>query len=321
MGAYTTEGARALAAAGPEVRYPRGMATWVARMVREAFRREMLSDRLRWWFAADGMTQWYALLARELGPLVGGRRDAERLLSGLLGPVFERRYDGLRGAAPGLPSRAVEPRAVGDAMGLLYRVSENAEMRWVLEPLGGGPVRWSEHARVERWLSPLSARARWEEVTCHLGEMLIALTEGLGPAVDRHHAVLGRVCFAAGERVGKRMKKAFDLPATPESAIEVLRMSEYVFRVNPEHHSGAGAPGEAYLEGNACPWYGAAGWNGGHCGIFGQFQSGISSVFDLRYQLTKTIPKHGGHTCRVDLRPLSEKPVALGRRPRREVSP
>ena len=44
-----------------------------------------------------------------------------------------------------------------------------------------------------------------------------------------------------------------------------------------------------------------------HCGIFGQFQSGISSVFGLRYQLTSTIPKHGGHTCRIDLRPLRKK--------------
>jgi hypothetical protein len=44
-----------------------------------------------------------------------------------------------------------------------------------------------------------------------------------------------------------------------------------------------------------------------HCGIFGQFQSGISSVFGLRYQLTQTIPKHGGSTCRIDLRPIKKK--------------
>jgi hypothetical protein len=30
-------------------------------------------------------------------------------------------------------------------------------------------------------------------------------------------------------------------------------------------------------EGNACPWYSRPGWNGAHCGIFGQFQSGVSS--------------------------------------------
>ena len=47
------------------------------------------------------------------------------------------------------------------------------------------------------------------------------------------------------------------------------------------------------------------GWQQVHCGIFGQFQSGISSVFGLRYQLTSTIPKHGGHTCRIDLRPIT----------------
>lgn len=59
-----------------------------------------------------------------------------------------------------------------------------------------------------------------------------------------------------------------------------------------------------FLEGTACPWYSRPGWNGGHCGIFGQFQSGISSVFGLRYHLTKTIPKHGGSTCRIDLKPI-----------------
>lgn len=34
-----------------------------------------------------------------------------------------------------------------------------------------------------------------------------------------------------------------------------------------------------------------------------QFQVGISSVLGLRNKLGKTIPKRGGHTCRVDLNP------------------
>jgi hypothetical protein len=42
-----------------------------------------------------------------------------------------------------------------------------------------------------------------------------------------------------------------------------------------------------------------------HCGIFGQFQSGVCSVFGLDYKLDRTIPKHGGTTCRVTMSPLS----------------
>jgi hypothetical protein len=80
-------------------------------------------------------------------------------------------------------------------------------------------------------------------------------------------------------------------------------MSEYVFRVNPEHWSGSdGTAG--FLEGSACLWWSRPGWNGAHCGIFGQFQSGIASAFGLRYHLSKTIPKHGGHTCRIDVKPI-----------------
>ena len=103
------------------------------------------------------------------------------------------------------------------------------------------------------------------------------------------------------------MKEAFrieDLPPDPPKvAMEILRMSEYVFRVNPEHWGESNGTA-GWLEGTACPWFTRPGWNGAHCGIFGQFQSGISSVFGLRYHLSKTIPKHGGHTCRIDVKPI-----------------
>ena len=39
----------------------------------------------------------------------------------------------------------------------------------------------------------------------------------------------------------------------------------------------------------------------------------LCSEFGLRYNLSQTIPKHGGSTCRVDLRPL---PAARLRRPK-----
>jgi hypothetical protein len=83
-------------------------------------------------------------------------------------------------------------------------------------------------------------------------------------------------------------------------------MSEYVFRVNPEHWGKSdSARRTGYLEGTACPWFTAPGWNGAHCGIFGQFQAGISAVYGLRYHLTTTIPKHGGTTCRIDVKPIT----------------
>jgi hypothetical protein len=112
-----------------------------------------------------------------------------------------------------------------------------------------------------------------------------------------------------GERFAERVKKTFDLgepESAPAAAIEVLRMSEYVFRVNPKHwHEADASSNTGFLEGTACPWFARPGWNGAHCGIFGQFQSGISSAFGLRDHLAQTIPKHGGTTCRVDLKPIS----------------
>ena len=94
-------------------------------------------------------------------------------------------------------------------------------------------------------------------------------------------------------------------------------MSEYVFRVNPEHWSESNGI-SGWLEGSACPWYSRPGWNGAHCGIFGQFQSGIASVFGLRYHLSKTIPKNGGKTCRIDVKPITL--VTLGRKPAAQAS-
>ena len=104
-------------------------------------------------------------------------------------------------------------------------------------------------------------------------------------------------------RYGERARDRWRLPQSPASAIEVLRVGEYVFRVNPEHTSEADET-RGMIEGSACPWYMRPGWHRMHCGIFGQFQAGVSSVFDLKYNLTKTIPRHGGDSCRVELVPL-----------------
>lgn len=279
------------------------MVPLLARAVREVFRRERFPERVLWWFAAEGMCEWYALLADELAPHLGGRDQSRRFLAEISAPLFARRHALLEARFASVPVPGAAPGNTGQLVGALYRSASNGDARWIVSACGGAPQSFAEHAAAERWLASMRPRDRWEEVTCHLGELLIALTERMPERVPRARGLLGDLCFAAGVRFGKKMKKAFALAGTPEDAIELLRMSEYVFRVNPEHwgaHDRQAHTG--WLEGTACPWYDAPGWNGAHCGIFGQFQSGIASVCGLRYHLTTTIPKHGGHTCRIDLR-------------------
>jgi hypothetical protein len=278
---------------------------WLARAIRAVYRREQIPVRLRWWFVADGMAQWFRLMRTQLDPHLGGDGPAGSLLAALHAPVLERGYDRMRAAHRTLPDRAATPRAVGLVMGTLYRVTSNPQTMWLFEPLGGGPVSFADHVRAERWLGGVPLEARWAELTNHLGEMLIALTEGLPAHIPRAPAILGDICFAAGTRVGRKMRKAFELPSTAAAGLEVLRMTEYLFRVQPEHWIRTDPCARTgFIAGNGCPWYTAPGFNVVHCGIFGQFQAGMVSVFGLRYTLTRTIPKDGGHTCRIDVRPI-----------------
>ncbi len=273
--------------------------------MREAMRREVLPKTLLHALAADGLSSYYRMFRAGLAPHVGGPRAAEALLSRTTARAWRRRYELLRAAHPGLPSTEREPRAIGLVMGALSLTALRPRGAFVFAEVGGAPSSWLDHARALRWIAPMSAGQRWEELTTHLGETLIALTEELPKTLKGANAILGRVCFEGGARYAATMKRALGLPDHPDSAIEVLRMGEYVFRVNPEHwHATDGAKMTGYLEGTACPWWTAPGWGGMHCGIFGQYQSGIASVFGMKYHLTQTIPKHGGHTCRVDLRPL-----------------
>jgi hypothetical protein len=286
--------------------------------MREAYRREIIPERVLWWLAAAGMRDWYRVLGKRLAPHLasGDPEDTRALLSRLSVKMFERRWDalsesprsGIRARALGsLPDRSRDPRAVALLMSSLYRAAGDRKAAWIFEALGGPAKTSSERARARLLLSSLDVRARWYEVATHLGELLVVLTEDLPAHLPHARKILGDVCFDAGARYAARVKTAFGIPDHPDdppsAAMEILRMSEYVFRVNPEHW--AESDGSAgWLEGTACPWYSRPGWNGAHCGIFGQFQSGIASVFGLRYHLSKTIPKHGGHTCRIDVKPI-----------------
>lgn len=290
------------------------MAPLLGRAIREIYRRELIPARARWWLAAAGMRDWYRTLGRDLRPHLGDR--ARPLLAELSVRLFERRWDVLREAHPSLPDRARDRRALAIFMGALYRVEHAPRASWIFGGLGGparGPV---ELGRAALMLHALPAEARWEEVTTHLGEMLIVLTEDLPPHLPHARKVLADICFASGARFAKHTRRALGLrdgeASAPALAIEVLRMSEYVFRVNPEHRSHAGADGTGWLEGNACPWFTRPGWHAAHCGIFGQFQSGIASEFGLRYNLDRTIPKHGGDVCKIDLKPITLRRSATG---------
>lgn len=293
--------------------------TLLARTVREVFRRERIPTRLLWWFAAEGMAEWMDLLRRDLAPHLGGTAAAEALLAEAAVPLFQRRHDVLHARFRGVPRRADDAagrRETALLLGGLWRIARKPEVRWAFLPLGGAPATFAEHLRAEALMDDLSLHDRWVEVTHHLGELLVALTDHLPARLPRARPILGDLCFAAGERFGRKMRHAFAMDESPAHALELLRMSEYVFRVNPDHWGGADRD-TGWLEGTACPWYSSPGWNGAHCGIFGQFQSGISAAFGLRYHLTTTIPKAGGHTCRIDVRPRAPLPAAALRRERR----
>lgn len=269
------------------------------RLLRAVFRREVLPERVLWWLAADAMLRTYRMFARGLTEPLGGRGAAEQALAQATAPMLRARYDLLREEGHPLPDPDAAPQAVPDLMAALYRLHRQPRAAWILggagsSSAGGRPLRG------------LSIRRRWDEVATHLGEALVAWTQRLPDAgLRRTNAVLGRICHESGLHYGARTKAALRLPETPEAAIEVLRMGEYIFQVNPEHWQETDGR-SGYLEGNACPWYSRPGWEALHCGVFGQFQSGISEAFGLRYHLTETIPRHGGGTCRVDLVPIGE---------------
>lgn len=279
--------------------------------MREVYRRELLPAALLWPQAAVGVHDWARGIAKELEPHLGDR--ARPAIARLMGTLYRRRYDVLRERYRWLPER--DDAAVADLFAALTLLSKRN--RWLFGDLGGAPKARGK-ARGAAWVLRLSAKERWVECATHLGELLIALTEQLPKELPRAQGIVASICFAMGERYAKRIHRAFGLPSLEEGAdpvelaIEILRVGEYVFHVNPDHWSGNDrATHEGYLEGDACLWWSRPGWTRGHCGIFGQFQAGVCSVFGLRYALDRTIPKHGGDTCRVTLTPLKRSREGL----------
>ena len=252
--------------------------------------------------AAAGLRDWFRFVGRELEPHFDG--DARAVMAELVAETWRRRYEDARKTWHWLP--LAEERAVSRWAAGLYRVHPRSRGMWLWDGVGGPPTRAGDWLAALRAVAPATADERWRELTVHLGEWLIVLTEELPARLPRANAVLGDICFRAGVRYADAVCRLMAIERggiRPDEAIEVLRMGEYLFRVNPEHQSGVEGEG-GYIVGDACPWHPRPGWGRMHCGIFGQFQSGIASVFGLRYNLTHTIPKHGGDICRIDLKPV-----------------
>jgi hypothetical protein len=271
---------------------------WWAAPIREAYRREVIPAELRWWLTAGAMRDWLRLLSSKLRP---HHDDARALTARIAAEMFRRRWAVLSEARPDLTEKDL-----GRFMAGLYQIWQQPRAGWIFAEVGGAPASLREHVEALRLARRLDAEARWRETTVHLGELLIVFTEVVPAELPRARQILAQICFDLGVAYGGRACAlfGFDPQRDPAArAIEVLRMSEYLFRVNPRHLVGAeGSHG--YIEGDACPWYSRPGWEPGHCGIFGQFQNGVSSVFGLKYRLTRTIPRHGGDVCRVELTPL-----------------
>ncbi len=272
------------------------------RAAREVYQRELLPTRLLWWMCADGMLVWIRAVERRLREPLGARSKA--VVAAAVADMSMRRARLL----------ALPQDAVGPFMLSLYRAHHEPRVRWMFSQLEGvhTPLaRLRGAARLRR----LSTRQRWDEVATHLGELLIVLTDRLPTELPNARKVLGDLCFDAGVTYAERMLKVLALAPPfedpPRAAMMVLRTSEWVFQVNPKHWSESDGE-RGSLTGTACPWYTRPGWNGAHCGIFGQFQSGVSSVFGLRYHLAQTIPKHGGDTCRIEVRPIRLRRAADG---------
>ncbi|HUS65738.1 MAG TPA: hypothetical protein VMZ28_14405 [Kofleriaceae bacterium] len=114
------------------------------RLTREIFARELIPARARWWMAAAGMRDWYAVVGSKLRPHLGD--DSRALLSRLSVRMFERRYAALRETHPGLPG---DERARALLMAGLYRLPLARRSGWILR-------RWAAGRGARR-----SMRAPW----------------------------------------------------------------------------------------------------------------------------------------------------------------
>lgn len=278
----------------------------VLRQIRASFAQESLSPTPLWLVASEGTAAWIRTIESALGDHLDDRVRARTIVSAACAEMYRRRRSALAEPLADIVKEAspLEQRAFFEA---LYPGPIGSSIRWSLAGLSETSPGVRKTLVAWRRLNQVPAKIKWLEISHHIGELAIVLTDLLPREnVPRAMGWLGDVCHAFGKDIAELAVSLFDMPLTMQSAIEVLRMGEFLFRVNPEHSSGVGDdknPG--FIEGNACLWVARPGWKPMHCGVLGRFQAGMSGVFGCTYSLTQTIPKHGGDTCRITMAPVS----------------
>lgn len=292
------------------------------RQLRSSFAAESVNPWLLWLVASEGLAAWIRYLDQDLGEHLRDRHRAREILTAACAEMLRRRISSL---PPSVAQRlegadSADIRAFFEALspGIVAR-----SIRWSFEGLSKDSPPMAATLRAWRLLQNMDGKSRWLEVSHYLGELAIVLSQMLPKQnVPRAIGWLGDVCHHFGKEVAELAASLFRMPTTMESAIEILRMGEFLFRVNPEHSSGMDqTKGTGFIEGTACLWYTRPGWQQVHCGILGQFQAGISEVFGQSYSLTQTIPKHGGDTCRITMTPVQLRTKAAPVKPEREDKP
>lgn len=292
------------------------------RHLRSSFQSESVEPNARWLIASEGLSAWIRYLDHALGDHLNDRRRARVILTAACAEMVRRRITAL----PQSVARRIES-------------TDSMTQRAFFEALHPGPIarsiRWSLEgltqdspgvgAMIGAWriAQGMSGQERWLEVSHHLGELAIVLTKIL----QEHHVPraigwLGEACHAFGKEVAELAVSLFGMPISMESAIETLRMGEFLFHVNAEHSSGVQSDnGKGFIEGDACLWYTRPGWAPVHCGVLGRFQAGVTAVFGLDYSLTETIPKHGGDTCRITMSPIQLRRGPAHNKPDHDAQP
>jgi uncharacterized protein (DUF2236 family) len=281
----------------------------VLRRIRASFAAESLNPTSLWLVASEGTAAWIRYIESALGEHLDDRFRARAMITKACGEMYQRRSQAFASEIARMVdgSKDTELRAFFAA---LYPGPVGSSIRWSLEGLSKTAPGAGEVLQALQRVNKIPSKELWLEVSHHLGELAIVLTDLL-PRENVPRAVgwLGDVSHTFGKEVAELIVSLFDLPKTMEGAIETLRMGEFLFRVNPEHKSGIDDEQKSgFIEGNACLWYERPGWKPVHCGVLGRFQAGTTGFFGYTYSLTQTIPKHGGDTCRISMAPV---PVRL----------
>jgi uncharacterized protein (DUF2236 family) len=248
------------------------------RHLRASFAEESVQPWALWLVASEGTAGWVRYLEAALGEHLNDRYRARAIMTAACSEMYRRRTLAL---APPLGQTLADgsPTDIRAFFQALYPGPVGTSIRWSLDGIVKESPGPAASMRGWRLASKVDAKTRWLEVSHHLGELTIVLTELLPKEnVPRAIGWLGDVTHAFGKEIAELAASLFGMPHTMESAIETLRMGEFLFRVNPEHTNGVGDDQQI------------------HRGVLGRFQAGISEVFGQTYSLTAEPTKPQTHT-------------------------